>query len=212
MAEVKQRARSDAAKLAKKFLLLDSARILFSENSYQGTSVEMITERSGFSTGTFYLYFKSKLEIYRTLNLMAIEKLELLFTEALEKAGSSPRARIMAIAETYYRFYIEHHEYYDIMAIIHLGQKEFFRSFEMVAELEERTLGLLRIMESVIKDGVARGDFAVEDTWKATAFLWGMIDGIMLLDERKNTVMMNLELHDMVVQSLDITLRGMSAK
>jgi AcrR family transcriptional regulator len=210
MAETKQRARSDEAKLIKKYMLLDSARILFSENGYQGTSVEMITEKTGVSTGTFYLYFKNKLEVYRTLNLMAIEKLEVLFTDALQKAGSDPRARIVAIAETYYHFYIEYHEYYDIMAIIHLGQKEFFRSFEMVSDLEEQTLALLRIMETVIKDGVARGDFAVKDTWKATAFLWGMIDGVMLLDERENTTMMNIELHDMVTAAVDITLRGMA--
>jgi len=47
--------------------LLNAAMELFGSKGYHATSVVEITMRAGVAQGTFYIYFASKLEIYRAL-------------------------------------------------------------------------------------------------------------------------------------------------
>lgn len=60
--------------------LLESAKMLFSQKGYYATSVEDIVESAGFSKGTFYFYFKSKEELFKSLveemNLNIVKRLE----------------------------------------------------------------------------------------------------------------------------------------
>jgi AcrR family transcriptional regulator len=47
--------------------ILDAAEEVFGEHGYHGASIVEITKRAGHGLGTFYLYFPSKIEIYRHL-------------------------------------------------------------------------------------------------------------------------------------------------
>ena len=47
--------------------ILDAAEQVFGERGYHGASVVEITKKAGVGLGTFYLYFPSKIEIYRHL-------------------------------------------------------------------------------------------------------------------------------------------------
>jgi AcrR family transcriptional regulator len=60
--------------------LLESAKILFSQRGYYATSVEDIVENAGFSKGTFYFYFKSKEELFKSL----VEEMHLNIVKRLE--------------------------------------------------------------------------------------------------------------------------------
>uniref|UniRef100_A0A7C5SWT3 TetR/AcrR family transcriptional regulator n=1 Tax=Thermocrinis ruber TaxID=75906 RepID=A0A7C5SWT3_9AQUI len=60
--------------------LLEYAKILFSQKGYYATSVEDIVESAGFSKGTFYFYFKSKEELFKSL----VEEMHLNIVKRLE--------------------------------------------------------------------------------------------------------------------------------
>jgi len=47
--------------------ILDAAEQIFGERGYYGASVIDVTKKAGVGLGTFYLYFPSKIEIYRHL-------------------------------------------------------------------------------------------------------------------------------------------------
>ena len=49
--------------MMKKQLIMDKALELFSEQGFEATSVQQITERCGISKGAFYLSFKTKDEL-----------------------------------------------------------------------------------------------------------------------------------------------------
>ena len=53
--------------MVKKQLIMDKALELFSEQGFEATSVQQITERCGISKGAFYLSFKSKDELILAL-------------------------------------------------------------------------------------------------------------------------------------------------
>jgi len=207
----KQRARTDQDKQVKRRRLLDAARRLFSEHNYQSTSIEMITEAAGYGTGTFYTYFSSKTEIFRTLYAEGIQICHAMMKEAVSWPGMTALARLSAVASSYFRFYREHRDYFDILSILHLRQKDFdfVEPDEMVSHLTRLAAALLQTIEEVISDGIESGELARMDPWKATCSLWGMMDGIMLLEERRNLELMGMELEDVLKQGVEIIFYGM---
>ncbi|PKL40732.1 MAG: hypothetical protein CVV44_03755 [Spirochaetae bacterium HGW-Spirochaetae-1] len=209
---MKTRARTEEDKLIKKRRLLDSAKKLFSLHGYQGTSVGMITENAGVSTGTFYLYFKSKPEIYRILNIEGIDILHGYIKESISQAGSDAAGRLSAIAGAYFNFYREYREYYDIIAILHLGQEEFFRDTSMLQAVEEKTVHLLSLLQAVIEEGIKSGDFKPVDARKTTTVLWATMDGILLLEKRNVMNIINESLDDIVKESIEMAFRGIIKK
>ena len=208
----KQRARSDSEKQYRKEKLQQSAKKLFSFHGYRGTTIGMITDDAGLSPASFYLYFASKLEMYRTLNNMGIDILESMVTSALKEAPGGSGAKIRAIAGAYFRFFMEEREYYHITAILHLGQREFFADLSMVPELEERTKTLLSVMASIINEGMKSGELVQVDPWKTAVTLWGMMDGVLILEVKQSTGFTGVKIDALVEQMTHLMLRGISEK
>lgn len=208
----KQRARSDSEKQYRKEKLQESAKKLFSFHGYRGTTIGMITDDAGLSPASFYLYFGSKLEMYRTLNNMGIDILQTMITDALTAAPAGSNAKIRAIAGAYFRFFIQEREYYDITAILHLGHREFFADLSMVPELEERTKTLLSVMATIISEGIKTGEFTQVDPWKTAVTLWGMIDGVLILEVKHSTGFTGVKIDELVDQMIELMLRGISEK
>lgn len=203
------RARTLEDKQQRRRLLLEAAKELFFDRGYRDTTIEMITERAGVSTGTFYLYFKSKREIYTTLYADGIDIFHRMAEEAISWPGMKTLARLSAIAHAYYRFYTEHAAYFEILAFIHMHQTELKEPSEMASLLDRKAIDLLRMIEGVIKEGVESGELTPMDTWKATNVLWGMMDGLVVLAERKNVMVMGVSLEDLIKQALEIVFYGM---
>ena len=203
------RARTREDKQQRKRLRLDAAKELFFDKGDGDATLEMITERAGLSTGTFYIYFKNKREIYMTLYADGIDIFHRMAREAISWPGMSALARVSAIAQAYHRFYTEYTEYFDILAFIHMHQAELKERSEMASMLDRKAIELLKMIEGVIQEGIENGEFAPRDTWKATNALWGMMDGIVMLSERGNVMVMGVSLEDLFKEAVTIVLYGM---
>jgi len=208
---MKSRARSEEAKQNRRDSILASAQRLFSEFGYQSTTIDMITESSNLSPAAFYIYFEGKTDVYRSLNELGIKVLQDLFTSSLSLPGLSPWQKIEAIADSYYRFYMEYRELYEITAVLHLGQKDFFKNFNMVPMLEEKALDILHIIESILNEGVDKKVFRPIDTWNTSIAMWGTLDGIIMLDGKRSTAFTNTTLKQLVNTMLDTILNGIKA-
>jgi AcrR family transcriptional regulator len=73
--------------------LLAAAESLFAERSYQRTSVAGICARAGMATGSFYLHFNSKADIFAAVVRRINADLRAAISAALEQAPSDQRAR-----------------------------------------------------------------------------------------------------------------------
>lgn len=206
------RANSIAAKQQRKRLLMDAAKELFFEKGYRDTTIEMITERAGVSTGAFYLYFKSKEEIYMALYADGIDIFHQMAERAISWPGMSALSKMSAIAHAYHRFYIEYTEYFEILAFIHMYETKLKERSEMSVALDAKAIALLRMIEGVIKEGIEIGELEPMDTWKATNVLWGMMDGLVMLAERKNAIVMGVTLEDLFKSALEIIFYGMTRR
>ncbi|MCG8317187.1 MAG: TetR/AcrR family transcriptional regulator [Pseudomonadales bacterium] len=68
------RARDEDQKLARKHTLMDAGWSLFKENDGQLPSVAQVVKKAGLAKGTFYLYFKTKEELFLELLSDAVER------------------------------------------------------------------------------------------------------------------------------------------
>ena len=185
---IKRRARTDEDKRKKSQNILRAAREIFFDRGYHETTVEMITERAGVSIGTFYVYYKNKIEVYKALQDEGLDILLGMIEAAISRPGLGARGRIAELAATYVRYYRQYREYFDIMAILSATPPELKETDTALSKvIDGKTFDVLKAIERVIRDGVESGELAVTDTWKATTVLWGLMDGLILLDERNNT-------------------------
>jgi AcrR family transcriptional regulator len=211
-AKPKTRARSSADKQVKRRKLLDTALELFNNRNYQGTSIEIITEKAGVSTGTFYLYFKSKLEIYRLLNAEGNDILLKLIEDALSWPGMTSMTRLSAIAGAYFRYYSEYPGYYRIYSIQNIGQKDFLKKTRMQEHLNRQAEHILKTIESVLLQGIDEDAFEPMDTWQVTMALWGMMDGLFILAEREQQNLITDSFENLFKQGVNIMLFGLMKK
>ena len=73
--------------MEKKYAILQAAKTLFSEKVYKATNISEITETAGIATGTFYLYFDSKTQLFMDLFLDENLKLKKHLMEIIDLNG-----------------------------------------------------------------------------------------------------------------------------
>ena len=61
--------------LAKMNKLINAAEKLFTTNGFHGTSISDICKEAGTAVGTFYIYFETKTDIYRYVEISKADKI-----------------------------------------------------------------------------------------------------------------------------------------
>lgn len=204
------RARTAEDKDRKKRLLLDGARDLFLKKGFQGTTIEAIAAGAGVSAGAFYLYFRNKMEAYKAIQEEGLDILSPMIEQVTTWPGMSPLARLSEIARTYFRFYQDYREYFDILAMISATPEELKETdTDISRSINSKTNALLKMVEGAVREGVDSGVFKEVDTWKVSSVFWGLMDGILLLAERNNIEnVIGVSLEDLIRQGLEMTFYG----
>ncbi len=211
---MKQRARTVEDKQKKGDRILKAAKELFFDNGYYGTTIEMITAKAGVSTGTFYLYYKNKIEIYKALQDEGLDILLDMFEGVISRPGMSAREKLSELAHTYLRYYREYREYFDIIAILSATPDELKETDTELSEIiNTKAFNVLKKIEGVMVEGVRKEEFVLLDTWKATSVFWGLMDGLILLDERENIEnVIGFGLEELLKQALEMSFYGIIKK
>ncbi|NBS46300.1 MAG: TetR/AcrR family transcriptional regulator [Betaproteobacteria bacterium] len=168
--------RQQALGEARRALVLDAARAVFSEMGLEGASIREIARRAGYTAGALYSYFDSKEAIYAALLQESLERLE-----AAVAAARAPRDRpartLSAKALAWFNFYLRHPRDLDLgFYLVHgLGPKGLTSEFNQ--SLNERLLRVLQPCEDAL---VALGlDEVAARRENAALFAHGM--GLLLL-------------------------------
>lgn len=205
----KQRATTSEEKEFRRIKIENSAKKLFSEYGYQGTKIGMITEDAGLSPAAFYLYFKSKIDIYRALTLKGTEILAKMIREAFLKNSQNATEKLKLLAKAYFQYFIQEREFYNIITVLHLGQEDFFSNLDMVPQLQQKSMDLLNILETTIKEGIKNGEFRQVDSKETSAIMWGMLDGILLMEVRKTTEYLNISIESLTHHFLAFSIAAL---
>jgi AcrR family transcriptional regulator len=86
--------------------ILDAALALFSEHGFEGTTLQQIADRLGFTKAALYYHFKSKDELLEALVTPAVRGLDELLDEHEPHPGTPARQR--AFLEAYVDYLLRH--------------------------------------------------------------------------------------------------------
>lgn len=191
--------------------ILDAAREVFLQKGFRATTMDEIAQRAELGKGTLYSYFRSKEELYvAVMN----EGLEILFDRIEETLALplEPEEVIRRLGEVYYRYYLEHRDYFRVFFFLEHGDvaKELPR--ELIQGNIERGVRCLELFSRVVQRGVQQGVFAPVDPWKAAVAFWGATNGILFLfEEEVNREIIGTDVADLIHYTLDLLIRGLKA-
>ncbi len=187
---------NDAREAGKRDLILAAAQHIFSKKGFHQATVEEVAEAAGVGKGTVYLYFPSKKEILVALIEERLRDLAQALDARVRAVGDGLGAcaeRLRAVILLQLEFFKRSRDFLTVMSgdIGELGQ-----------ELDERTRearrAFLKVVESVIREGIRDGEFRGTDSWLATyaiegmvmgaALGWTMREGLLLTDEHVSQV------------------------
>lgn len=193
--------------------ILEAARqVFFSQGIYNAT-VDDVAAAAEISKGTVYLYFPSKETI---LAVLLQEGLALLVQqlEAAYGAGEKMAAvtRLRRIAKAYFDFFQAHPHYYRLLMAFE--RQKFQESVE--PELYEQILwrsnrGLAYVVQT-LEEGIASGEFVVENPKQTAGVIWAMLHGVyVILGHPLRREMVEADLQALYQAALELAIKGINA-
>ena len=138
--------------------LFEAAADAFADKGFHATTTRDIASRAGLSPAGVYVHFASKEDLLFQLSRVGHEGAR----DALAAAAAEADSPATALAEVISTFARWHAEQYQVARIV---QYEFRHlSPDHQREVLTRRREIDQVVERIITDGVASGDFTVEDT------------------------------------------------
>ena len=169
MGDIRKRTRYEQAQQTKQ-RLFDAAYSLLQEKDFKDITIQDIVKRSGVSTGTFYLYYSSKLDVYYQTYVLS----DIYFAETVRSLVSS--------GDTYSRLmtYFDHYALYNAsISGIKLATL-LFNSQNRCFLRNSVPDGMLPVLHTITEYGLMAGD--LDDTMTAEqidSFLMDAVRGLV---------------------------------
>lgn len=178
-------------------LIVDTAITVFYEQGYHATTIKDITNKAGIGAGTFYLYFKNKLVLYRyILNQFQHEIRKRISEKVVTIEGRFNKEK--EGIKTFVKFAIENpHAYNIIWESLYIDKQLFIEYYDGFAKRYERGL----------KQSIIDGEMFDVDTELVSYILMGVSNFIglkILLNLGSN----NDDIDRIVDQVMDIIKTG----
>lgn len=204
--------RRNREKLARREAIIACARELFLSKGFNATTMDEIAQRAELSKGTLYLYFSSKEELYVTV---MSEGLKILFDRIEEtfKLDLPPDQVIRKLGEVYYRYYLDHRDYFRILFFLEHGDVSKQLPRELIQENLDKGVRCLQLFAGVVQNGMEEGIFSPVDPRKAALAFWGATNGILFLfEEELNREIIGMDVAQLIYYTLDLFIKGLLKK
>lgn len=149
--------------------ILQAALRLFAETGYSGASMRDIAGACEIRAATVYSHFPSKGQLLADLcQLGHREHVQALMT-ALVDGGGTPRRQIAALVRAHVGF----HTRFPMLAVVANAELHHLPAALSPPIFQQRNQSI-ELFSEVVRRGIERGEFDVDDAWLATAAIGGM--------------------------------------
>jgi AcrR family transcriptional regulator len=153
--------------------IVDATRALFDERGLWDVPVEDIARAAGINKALIYRHFASKEELFVLTATRYLE--ELSASLAAIDADADPRERLVAVAERFTDYGLDHPAFLD--CCISLMRRPAGELAQVVSAGVLLRLGLgmaeaVEMLVDVLRAGLERGEFAVEDPALTANLMW----------------------------------------
>ena len=195
---------------ARKNLILNTAKDLFTEKGFSSVTMDDIATAIEFSKGTIYTHFKSKEEIYAVILL---DHLNRLLIQLKEMPTTSPTIAgcIRSCLDTYIKFYKTHREYFHLLFFIDLYSNQHRIPGDLLKEIQRQKIACLIELQNVIKKGMDSKEIRKDFPFTQIALvLWGMTNGVIHLLESRQIKRKDLD--ELIDVGFEIAIKGLANK
>ena len=148
-----------------KAAILRAAVEVMGEDGYEGASMRDMAARAGVSVAALYYHFPSKLDLLREFLDEAWNVTLARLDRRLEAAGPAAVDRLDAIVSALISSHL-HDSFSQLAANVAFREYTRLNPPER-ADIDQKRLQLLELVDGVLRDGVADGTFTVDDTREA---------------------------------------------
>ncbi|MEO0138738.1 MAG: TetR/AcrR family transcriptional regulator [candidate division WOR-3 bacterium] len=158
--------------MGRKKTILRVAKELFREYGFKKTTIEDIAKRSGISKSTIYHYFPSKEDILREIIRVEGDKIRKGVLKVLDDS-LSPKEKLKKYLFVRFKYLRRLIMYYKV------SREDFYSHLEFV-EKERADFDRFEaeIIEGILREGIEKGEFRVDDPEKYTGILLKVIKGV----------------------------------
>ncbi|MCB1308095.1 MAG: TetR/AcrR family transcriptional regulator [Leptospiraceae bacterium] len=169
--------RKEREKAERRRSILDAARELIREKTYEEITMEELARRLELSRATLYLYFRNKSEIYTTLLAEGMQELEKGYRQVLSRGIEDPLEKLMGMAYVFFEFYSRSHSYFDLIVT---KRAELLKdiSEETLSEFETAGASVIGPLIDVCREGAEKGSWREQPPDKMAWLLRAIAIGI----------------------------------
>lgn len=153
----------------RKDLIVGAACDAFFDHGYHECTVDMIAERLSGTKAIVYYYFSDKRSILEEIFRRALSEAQEVIRRAIDQ-GSDPRDKLAAFARLYAQWVVDNQR---MVGVIWREERCLSSEAREMVALERRTMDDLVAL--IIREGVAKGQFQVDDVRTTARAISGMI-------------------------------------
>jgi AcrR family transcriptional regulator len=164
--------------------IMDAAKKVFASRGFGGATMESIAEEAEFSPATLYLYFKSKDDLFASLNLRMLQDLHSKMENVRNKA-LSPEKKIRALARALYEVYLI--DPLNVVNVLRYQSRERLQNLspELSSQISDYTRRYMDTVAQIFDDGVRKEVFLDRHPAAFADIVWSLFSGLVLWEDTK---------------------------
>jgi AcrR family transcriptional regulator len=190
--------------------IIVAAKRVFVNKGFGRATMDDIAKEAELSSGTLYLYFKNKDELYASMTLRVLQYLFI----RLEHLHSEKELTSQEKIEQLKNALMDVYEFDPLILrnLFHLQSSEVFKhlSVELLREIRELGRKALDKMASIFQQGIREGICIDRQPAAMADIVWSLFSGIVLWETSKNAMDQNQNLLNQTLEmGFEILERGM---
>ena len=201
--------RKEREKKVRRQQIQKAAKGLFTERGFKSTTMEDIAKKAELSPATIYQYFRSKQNLYSSLNLKVFQGLLDETKVICDNRKLSSEEKLLKFKDAMYKVFLGDALF--LRNILHLQLEELGDPSieDLLSELNLMFKNIMSMIAHAYEEGVKEGLFRDGHSIAHIDIIWGMFCGIMVLEEAKKTIKPKNDFFKGTLdKAFDIFLRG----
>jgi len=182
----------------------DVAKKVFLEKGFSLANMEDIAQASELSVSTIYLYFKTKDELFASLNLDTLEFLHKEIEKVVNARELPPEEKISLLKTALLNTF--RHDPLILRNILHIQTEEKLQmiSKDLLSQIQELTHKCLKGMAFIFDEGIKEKKFINEHSMALADIAWSLFTGIVVWESSKSQLNPN---KDFLESTFDLAFR-----
>ena len=180
--------RKEREKERRRQQIMVAARRVFSNKSFNKATMEDIAREAELSSGTIYLYFKNKEELFASLSLRILHYMNIRLEQVHTEKFQEPEQKIKALKEALYEVY----EFDPVVLInmFHLQSSETLKNLSphLLSDIKELARSSFGSMSKIFEEGIKKGGFIDRHPVALADIVWALFSGVVLWEESKRLI------------------------